>query len=137
MIVKFTLKINKETHLPFDCDGRISYHYVMSGLKSITVLLVDDDVYFAKVVQRQLSTFDGREFKFLWRLLLHHGRLCYLRNAEMLLYFFYKNLVLTLPHIMFAFYNGLSGATIYDDFYITSFNMFFTAWPVIWRATTE
>jgi FixJ family two-component response regulator len=39
----------------------------MAGLKSIAVLLVDDDVYFAKVVQRQLSTFEGREFKFLWK----------------------------------------------------------------------
>ena len=37
------------------------------------------------------------EFKFLWRLLFLHGRWNYLRIAEMILYFFYKNAILTLP----------------------------------------
>ena len=57
----------------------------------------------------QSSDFALGEFKFLWRLLMHHGRLCYLRNAELILYFFYKNLVLTAPHIFYGFYNGFSG----------------------------
>jgi FixJ family two-component response regulator len=39
----------------------------MAASKAISVLLVDDDVFFAKVVQRQLSTFEGRDFKFLWK----------------------------------------------------------------------
>ena len=49
------------------------------------------------------------EFRFLWRLLLVHGRLSYLRNAEMVLYFFYKNTVMTIPHVLFAFVCGFSG----------------------------
>ena len=57
----------------------------------------------------QSSDFALGEFKFLWRLLMHHGRLCYLRNAELILYFFYKNLVLTMPHVFFAFHNGFTG----------------------------
>jgi CheY-like chemotaxis protein len=39
----------------------------MTATKPLSVLLVDDDVYFAKVVQRQLSTFEGRDFQFLWK----------------------------------------------------------------------
>jgi len=57
----------------------------------------------------QSSDFALGEFKFLWKLLMHHGRLNYIRNAELVLYFFYKNLVLTAPHIYFAALNGFSG----------------------------
>ena len=85
----------------------------------------------------QASDFALGEFKFLHRILLHHGRLCYLRNAEMLLYFFYKILVLTIPHIQFAFYNAFSGSTLYDDFYISFYNMIFTIAPVFIKAIQE
>ena len=57
----------------------------------------------------QSSDFALGEFKFLWRLLMHHGRLNYIRNSELVLYFFYKNLVLTAPHVYFAVMNGFSG----------------------------
>jgi P-type E1-E2 ATPase len=45
----------------------------------------------------QASDFAIGEFKFLWNLILVHGRLNYLRVAELILYFFYKNIVFTLP----------------------------------------
>jgi CheY-like chemotaxis protein len=35
--------------------------------KPITVLLVDDDIGFAKIVQRQLQQFQNREFKLTWK----------------------------------------------------------------------
>lgn len=85
----------------------------------------------------QSSDFALGEFKFLWRLLMHHGRLCYLRNAELILYFFYKNLVLTIPHIYFGYQNGFSGQTVYDDFFISFYNLFFTSWPLVIKATFE
>ena len=85
----------------------------------------------------QSSDFALGEFKYLWRLLMHHGRLCYLRNAECILYFFYKNLVLTIPHMYFAFMNGFSGMTIFDDNYISFYNLFFTSWPLVIRALFE
>lgn len=37
------------------------------ALKTITVLLVDDDIGFAKVVQQQLKQFQNREFKLIWK----------------------------------------------------------------------
>jgi P-type E1-E2 ATPase len=83
------------------------------------------------------SDFALGEFKMLWRLLLVHGRLFYLRNAEMMLYFFYKNVVLTMAHFFFAWSNGVSGQTIYDDFYISFYNLFFTSWPVMIKAIFE
>lgn len=85
----------------------------------------------------QSSDFALGEFKFLWRLLLHHGRLCYLRNAELILYFFYKNFVLTIPHVLFAFNNGFSGQTIFDENYIAFYNLFYTSWPLVIKATFE
>ncbi len=45
----------------------------------------------------QSGDFALGEFQYLWRLLLVHGRWCYLRNSELVLYFFYKNLVFTMP----------------------------------------
>lgn len=68
---------------------------------------------------------------------MHHGRLCYLRNAELILYFFYKNLVLTTPHMYYAFLNGFSGMTIFDDYYISFYNLLFTSWPLVIRALFE
>lgn len=35
--------------------------------KLITVLLVDDDITFVKIVQHHLQKFQGREFKLLWK----------------------------------------------------------------------
>lgn len=85
----------------------------------------------------QSSDFALGEFKFLWRLILHHGRLSYLRNSEKILYFFYKNLVMTIPHVFFAFTNGFSGQTVFDDYYISFYNLFFTSWPLLIKAAFE
>lgn len=57
----------------------------------------------------QSGDFALGEFQYLWRLILVHGRMCYLRNAELILYFFYKNLVFTIPQFMFAFICAFSG----------------------------
>jgi len=68
---------------------------------------------------------------------MHHGRLNYIRNSELNLYFFYKNLVLTAPHVYFAWYNGFSGQTIYDDYYISFFNLVHTSWPLTIKSIME
>ena len=44
----------------------------------------------------------------------------------MIPYFFYKNLVMTLPALIYAFYAGFSGQTLYEDYYIALFNLVFT-----------
>jgi magnesium-transporting ATPase (P-type) len=43
-------------------------------------------------------------------------------------------MIFTLPQFMYAYINGYSGQTIYDDYYITGYNMVFTAWPLMAKA---
>lgn len=77
------------------------------------------------------------EFKILRRLLLHHGRINNIRISEMILYFFYKNFIFTLTHFFFAFYNNCSGQTVIDDWFISLYNMLFTAFPLGVRAVVD
>ncbi|MBI4417194.1 MAG: response regulator [Ignavibacteriales bacterium] len=39
----------------------------MEAHKTITLLLVDDDITFVKIVQHHLQKFQGREFKLIWK----------------------------------------------------------------------
>ena len=85
----------------------------------------------------QSSDFALPEFRALWKLIFVHGRWAYLRNAEMILYFYYKNMIFTFPAWLFSFFNGFSGMSLYDDYYITFYNLVFTAFPVIVRAVLD
>ena len=55
----------------------------------------------------------------------------------MILYFFYKNFLLTIPQYYELFLNCASGNSIFDDYYITFYNLFFTAAPLIITATLD
>ena len=55
----------------------------------------------------------------------------------MIMYFYYKNIVFALPQFFFLFWNGYSGQTFFEDFYISFFNLLFTSWPVIIRAVFD
>lgn len=85
----------------------------------------------------QVSDFAIGEFKYLWKLVLVHGRWCYLRISEMILYFFYKNMVFTIIQFYFSFVSAFSGQSIYDDSYIVFFNLIFTSLPLMVRAIME
>ena len=85
----------------------------------------------------QASDYALPEFRMLWRLLLVHGRWNYIRISEMILYFFYKNMLFTVPQLILAFYCGYSGQTLFDDLYITLYNLAFTSIPLIIRAVLE
>jgi phospholipid-transporting ATPase len=85
----------------------------------------------------QASDYALGEFRYLWELLLVHGRFNYIRQSEMILYFFYKNLVFTLPQFLFSHFCAYSGQTVYDDWYLTFYNLVFTALPLFMRALFE
>ena len=55
----------------------------------------------------------------------------------MILYFFYKNMLFTIPQFILAFYCGYSGTTFFDDLYIAFYNLFFTSLPLIIRAVLD
>lgn len=55
----------------------------------------------------------------------------------MILYFFYKNMLFTVPQFVLAFYCGYSGQTFFDDLFIAFYNLFFTSLPLVIRAIFE
>ncbi|CAD8102056.1 unnamed protein product [Paramecium sonneborni] len=85
----------------------------------------------------QSSDFALGEFRCLWRLLLVHGHWNYIRIAEMVLYFFYKNMIFTVPQFFFSYFCAFSGQSFFDDWYITFYNLIFTALPLIMRGTFD
>ena len=66
----------------------------------------------------QASDYAIPEFQILRRLILVHGRTKYISVSKFVLVFFYKNFILTMPQVLFAFFNGFSALNFYDDFYV-------------------
>jgi P-type E1-E2 ATPase len=85
----------------------------------------------------QVANYAIGEFCLLWKLLLFYGRLNYIRISEMVLYFFYKNVVFTVIQVIFCFYSMGSGESFWLSWSITFFNMIFTFFPVVLRAVFE
>ncbi len=77
------------------------------------------------------SDFALAQFRFLERLLLVHGRFNYQRVAFTISYSFYKNVALVLTLFLFTFFNAFSGATLYESFLGSAWNVLFTVLPVI------
>ncbi|KAL5999628.1 putative phospholipid-transporting ATPase 4 [Asimina triloba] len=77
------------------------------------------------------SDFSIAQFRFLERLLVVHGHWCYKRIAQMICYFFYKNIAFGLTLFYFEAYTGFSGQSVYDDWYMLLFNVILTSLPVI------
>ena len=85
----------------------------------------------------QASDFAIGEFKLLKRLLFVHGRTNLYRISKMIIYFFYKNFVFSISQFYYASRCLASGQTIIDDWYITCYNLVFTALPLCVRAVTD
>ncbi|WIA12055.1 hypothetical protein OEZ85_012134 [Tetradesmus obliquus] len=73
------------------------------------------------------SDFAIAQFRFLTPLLLVHGRLSYKRITRMISFFFYKNLFYGSTIFIYNAFALFSGQPIYNDFYMTLFNVVFTA----------
>ncbi|XP_044466183.1 putative phospholipid-transporting ATPase 9 [Mangifera indica] len=71
------------------------------------------------------------QFRFLERLLLVHGHWCYRRISSMICYFFYKNVAFGFTIFFFQTYASFSGQTVYNDWFLSLYNVFFTSLPVI------
>ncbi|XAR67603.1 Phospholipid-translocating ATPase [Bertholletia excelsa] len=77
------------------------------------------------------SDFAIAQFRFLERLLVVHGHWCYKRIAQMICYFFYKNIAFGLTLFYFEAFAGFSGQSVYNDWYMLLFNVILTSLPVI------
>uniref|UniRef100_A0A8C5LWA3 Phospholipid-transporting ATPase n=1 Tax=Leptobrachium leishanense TaxID=445787 RepID=A0A8C5LWA3_9ANUR len=77
------------------------------------------------------SDYSFGQFKYLQRLILVHGRWSYIRMCKFLRFFFYKNFAFTLVHFWYAFFNGFSAQTVYEDWFIALYNVLYSSLPVL------
>ncbi|XP_062093631.1 probable phospholipid-transporting ATPase 4 [Humulus lupulus] len=92
-----------------------------------TILAIGDGANDAVMA----SDFSLPQFRFLGRLLIVHGHWCYKRISKMILYFVYKNIAFGLTLFYFELYTSFSGEVLYDDWFMTLFNVILTSLPVI------
>ncbi|XP_023258818.1 probable phospholipid-transporting ATPase VB isoform X1 [Seriola lalandi dorsalis] len=77
------------------------------------------------------SDFAISRFKHLKKLLLVHGHWCHTRLANMIIYFFYKNVAYVNLLFWYQFLCGFSGTAMIDYWLMIFFNLFFTSAPPI------
>uniref|UniRef100_A0A8C9VXV1 Phospholipid-transporting ATPase n=1 Tax=Scleropages formosus TaxID=113540 RepID=A0A8C9VXV1_SCLFO len=75
------------------------------------------------------SDYSIAQFSYLEKLLLVHGSWSYTRVTKCILYCFYKNVVLYIIELWFAFVNGFSGQILFERWCIGLYNVIFTALP--------
>jgi phospholipid-transporting ATPase len=77
------------------------------------------------------SDYSIGQFCFLQRLLFVHGRECYRRNANLICYNFYKNVLLVIPLFYYGMFSAYSGQLIYNMWTYQLFNIVFAAMPIV------
>lgn len=111
------------------------------GANDVSMILEADvgvGIYGEEGTQAAMSSdYAIGEFKCLRRLVLFHGRINYIRISDMILYFFFKNFIFTVPQFYYAFYTGFSGQTLYDDWFVSLYNLCFTSLPLLFKALLD
>ncbi|KAF8496459.1 calcium transporting ATPase [Russula emetica] len=69
------------------------------------------------------------QFRYLKKLLLVHGAWSYRRLATLILFSFYKNIVLYMTQFWFSFFNNFSGQIAYESWTLSFYNVLFTLLP--------
>ncbi|KAI8981435.1 hypothetical protein BDB01DRAFT_794086 [Pilobolus umbonatus] len=77
------------------------------------------------------SDYAFAQFRYLRRLLLVHGRWSYLRMSEMIMGFFFKNVVWTFVLFWYQIFCQFNGSMIFDYALITLYNLIFTCYPIV------
>jgi len=77
------------------------------------------------------SDYSIAQFRFLTRLLFVHGHWSYARNGNMIVNFFYKNLICIGILWWFQIYCGWSSQYVFEYTYLLFWNVFWTIAPVI------
>ena len=83
------------------------------------------------------SDYAIQQFSHLRILLAHHGRYSLKRNAGLIQMSFYKNMAFFLTQFWFAFWNGYTAQTLYDDYITTAYNIIITSAPPFFYAIFE
>jgi len=77
------------------------------------------------------SDYGLSQFRFLKTMMLVHGRWAYRRNAKLVLFMFYKNVVVVLPQFYLNAVSLFSGQRLYIDLMFQLYNVAFTALPIM------
>ncbi|CDQ73901.1 unnamed protein product [Oncorhynchus mykiss] len=110
-------------------DYSIAQVYVSFRLVEVYIFFLRSwliSFYFPMMTSKEALSL---KFKYLKNLLLVHGAWNYNRVAKCILYCFYKNIVLYIIEIWFAFVNGFSGQILFERWCIGLYNVIFTALP--------
>uniref|UniRef100_A0A8C9AID3 Phospholipid-transporting ATPase n=1 Tax=Prolemur simus TaxID=1328070 RepID=A0A8C9AID3_PROSS len=101
--------------------------------KNIYRKKITSGVWVSKKKKKKLQAANSSDysspFKYLKNLLMVHGAWNYSRVSKCILYCFYKNIVLYIIEIWFAFVNGFSGQILFERWCIGLYNVMFTAMP--------
>jgi phospholipid-transporting ATPase len=71
------------------------------------------------------------QFRYLSELVLKHGRYNYIRMTTLVLYMFYKNIVMSMAQFWFNFNNAFSGMKYFTEGAIQMYNVIFTFLPIV------
>ena len=77
------------------------------------------------------------QFRFLKKLLLFHGRCNFYRNVDLINYSFYKNMMFAFNQLLFAFFCGFSGTSLYNSWLLSIVNVVFTSVPIVVYSAME
>ena len=77
------------------------------------------------------SDYSIAQFSYLKRLIFIHGRECYRRNANLMCYNFYKNVLLTMPLFFYGILSAFSGQILYNMWTYQLFNVCFASLPIM------
>ena len=77
------------------------------------------------------ADFSIAQFRFLSEMLFVHGRNMHRRVATLVLFIFYKNILMTLVTYMFLFYSAASGQRLYIEIGVQMYNVLYTLVPIL------
>ncbi|KAG0241368.1 hypothetical protein B0O80DRAFT_485445 [Mortierella sp. GBAus27b] len=83
------------------------------------------------------SDYSITQFRFIKKLVLVHGHWGYMRIAEMILNFFFKNVLWVAAVLWFQIYCGFSANLFYDYTFVSLYNLMLTAVPVLVLGATD
>lgn len=83
------------------------------------------------------ADFSFTEFKHMKRLLFLYGRECYRRNSTMIIYNFFKNIMICFPQWWWGMTNFWSGQTLYEKYHYQLYNVVYTFLPIIIYAVLD
>ncbi|CAI9736655.1 probable phospholipid-transporting ATPase IF [Octopus vulgaris] len=76
------------------------------------------------------SDYAFSQFRFLIPALLKHGHYYYVRVANLVQYFFYKNIAFITTQIYYGYFNTFSQQSLFESFLLMFYNITFTSLPI-------